>query len=299
MTPPTGAPRRRSCLSVPASDPRKVARAATLPADEVVLDLEDAVAPEAKDAARAAVVELLAERGPLADRTTAVRVNAPRTPWCHQDLVAIASAPRPPRSVVVPKVEDAGDLAYVDRLLDGVEAAVGRSTPLRVQALVETATGLARVADVVRASDRLEALVLGYADLGASLGRSSAGVAALDTWLPAQHAVLVAARSAHVQALDGPHLGVADDDPFRTSVRRARDLGFDGKWAIHPGQLPALDEAFTPSAEEERWARRVLEALEAARAGAGAGAGRLDGQMLDEAVAVAARQVLARLGEGG
>jgi citrate lyase subunit beta / citryl-CoA lyase len=274
---------RRSCLSVPGSDERKLAKAAGLAADEVVIDLEDAVAVGAKDAARAATVSAL---GSWDGPTVAVRVNAPRTPWCHLDLAALGALARPPVSVVLPKVESAGDLAFVDRLLDGVEE--GRR--LRVQALIETAAGLALVDEIAGASERLDALILGYADLGASLG----GTRGLDAWLPAQHAVIVAARAHGLQAIDGPHLGVEVDAGFRAAAERARELGYDGKWAIHPRQVEALNELFSPTEAEVERARAVVDALERAERERGAGAVSLDGEMLDEAVRVAAERVLAR-----
>lgn len=144
-----------------------------------------------------------------------------------------------PGSLVLPKVEGPGDLAFVDRLLGGVEARTGRVRRIGVQALIETAAGLAHVLETARmAGERLEALVLGYADLAASLGLAGDAQQRLDLWLPAQHAVLIAARSAGVQAVDGPHLGVGLDAGF-TAAARARDLGFDGKWAIHPRQVDA------------------------------------------------------------
>ena len=166
--------------------------------------------------------------------------------------------------------------------------------PVRLLALIETAAGLAAAAEIARASPRLDGLVLGYADLAASLGR--AGGAPGD-WRFAQHAVLVAARAAGIQAIDGPYLGTRDDDAFRAGVLHARTLGFDGKWAIHPAQLDALREAFTPTEAEVADARETLAALERAAA-EGAGAVAADGQMLDEALALSARRVLARAGAG-
>jgi citrate lyase subunit beta/citryl-CoA lyase len=281
---------RRSCLSVPGSSERMLAKAEGLPADEIVVDLEDAVAVGDKDDARARVVAAL-ER--WTGGTVSVRVNAPRSPWCHRDVAALAALGDRPAAIVVPKVEDPGDLAFVDRLLDGVEAAAGRTPPLRVQALIETAAGLANVREIAAASGRLDALILGYADLAASLGRSGAGARDLDAWRPAQELLLLAARAHGLQAIDGPHLGVAVDDAFSAAVARARDLGFDGKWAIHPSQLEALNTAFTPTAEELAVARDVIAALDAADRGAVA----LDGQMLDEAVRAAALRTLARAGE--
>jgi citrate lyase beta subunit len=216
----------------------------------------------------------------------AVRVNGPGTPWCHLDVAAVGALADMPASIVVPKVQSAGDLAFVDRLLDGVEAGVGRERPVRVQALIETAAGLAGVQEIAASSPRLEALILGYADLAASLG----GARDLDAWLPAQHELLVAARANGLQAIDGPYLGIAADEGFHAAAARARDLGFDGKWAIHPSQVDALNEVFTPAEAEVARARAVVAALE----GAEEGAVTLDGEMLDEAVRAAALRVLAR-----
>jgi citrate lyase subunit beta/citryl-CoA lyase len=274
---------RRACLSVPGSDSGKLAKAGGLGADEVVVDLEDSVAPQLKDAARG---NLRALGVPVA-----VRVNAPGTPWCHLDVIACAQIGAV-HSIVVPKVESAGDLAFVDRLLDGAEAALGSPARVRVQALVETPAGLARLPEIAAASGRLDVLVLGYADLNASFGRPAESTDEPDLWLPAQHAVLVAARTHGLQAVDGPYLRTGDDAPFRASARRARALGFDGKWAIHPRQLAGLVETFTPTPAEVDHARAVLCALDG-----GGGVAALDGQMLDEAIAVTARSVLARAGE--
>jgi citrate lyase subunit beta / citryl-CoA lyase len=280
--------RRRACLVVPAAPAAKLAKGATLGADEVVLDLEDAVLPALKDEARAGVAQALA--GGWAAESVAVRVNAIGTPWCHADLLALAASGRETVTAVLPKVEHADDLAFADRLLAGAEAAAGRTTPVRLVALIETAAGLAEAVRIARASERLDALVLGYADLAASLGRPGGG-----NWRFAQESVLVAARAAGIQAIDGPHLGTRDDDAFRAAASQARALGYDGKWAIHPAQLDALRDTFTPTEEEVAGAREVLAALERG-AGEGAGAVAADGQMLDEALALSARRVLAQAG---
>jgi citrate lyase subunit beta/citryl-CoA lyase len=288
--------RRRSCLSVPGSSAAMLAKASTRGADEVVIDLEDAVALPAKDEARATVLEAL--RGPQWEGVqTSVRVNAPRTAWCHDDIVALASHPRRPDSIVVPKVESYGDLAFVDRLLDGVEAAAAIDRPpLRVQALIETAAGVTRLGEIAGGSSRLDALILGYADLSASLGRAAGASAPLDSWRSIQDALLVAARTHDVAAIDGPYLGIAVDDGFRAAGQRALEMGFDGKWAIHPAQVAALNALFTPSEAEVDHARAVIAALEQAEREGGRGAVALDGQMLDEAVRLAALRVLARAG---
>jgi citrate lyase subunit beta/citryl-CoA lyase len=280
-------------MSVPGSSAKMLAKAPTRGADEIVIDLEDAVAASAKDAARATVVAALAE-AQWQGVNCSVRVNAPRTPWCHADIVALASLPNGPASLVVPKVESAGDLAFVERLLDGAEAAAGSVRPLRVQALIETAAGVSRVQEIAAASPRLDALILGYADLSASLGRARGAGAPLDSWLAIQDQLLLAARTYDLAAIDGPYLGISVDEGFTAAAERARDMGFDGKWAIHPAQVAALNELFTPTAEEVEHARAVVDALGEAERSGGAGAVALDGQMLDEAVRVAALRVLAR-----
>ena len=269
-----------------------LAKAPTRGADEIVIDLEDAVAVAAKDEARATVLAALAQPQWQGVHCS-VRVNAPRTPWCHEDIVAIASLHDGPASIVVPKVESAGDLAFVERLLDGAQAAAGSERPLRVQALIETAAGVSRVQEIAAASARLDGLILGYADLSASLGRAAGAGAELDSWRAIQDQILLAARAHDIVAIDGPYLGVAVDAAFSAAAERARDMGFDGKWAIHPAQVATLNALFTPTHEEIEHAQAVIDALAEAE-GAGAGAVALEGQMLDEAVRVAALRVLAR-----
>jgi len=270
-----------------------LAKAPARGADEIVVDLEDAVAASAKDEARETVAGALGEPQWQGVRAS-VRVNAPRTPWCHLDVIAMASLPDAPGSLIVPKVESAGDLQFVERLLDGIESAAQPSRPMRVQALIETAAGVDRLSEIAGASARLDALVVGYADLSASLGRAAGAQAELDSWRAIQDAVLVAARAHDVSAIDGPYLGVAVDEGFTAAAERARDMGFDGKWAIHPAQVSALNELFTPSSEEIEHAQAVIDALEQAEREGGHGAVALDGEMLDEAIRVAALRVLAR-----
>jgi citrate lyase subunit beta/citryl-CoA lyase len=289
-----GHPVRRSCLSVPGSSERKIQKALGLDVDELIFDLEDAVAPAAKDQARADVLAALAANADQAERI-AVRVNAPGSPWCHLDLIALARADVPPASVILPKTESPDDIAFVERLLAGVEAAGGDVNHLHLQALIETAPGLLWAAEIAAASERLETLILGYADLSVSLGRRPPGPAHPDgsAWDGARDAVVLAAKASGLQAIDGPYLGVAVDEHFRAAALRARELGFDGKWAIHPAQIAALNEVFTPSDEDVARARQIVAALEEATSGHGAGAVALDGAMLDEALRQWAIDVLA------
>ena len=269
-----------------------LAKAAGLAADEVVIDLEDAVAASAKDDARSAVVSALAA-GRLEGQTIAVRVNGVDTPWCHRDIVALADGPAAGvvTSLVVPKVQAPEDIEWVARLLDAIGAGAG---PIRLQALIETAAGLRRAGDIGQADPRLEALILGYADLRASLGRPPDAQEPPDRWSFAQEAVLVAARAAGLQAIDGPHLRVDDAAGLQAWASHTRALGYDGKWAIHPSQLDMLNATFSPTHQEVERARGIVAALQRAEADAGRGAVMLDGEMIDEALRKQALAVVAR-----
>ncbi len=240
---------RRSCLSVPGGSARMIAKAAGLNVDEIVIDLEDSVVVSAKAEARELVVEALASDA-LAGRNIAVRVNGIGTPWFEDDVVELTAAACPPRSIVVPKVERMDDLALLDVLLDGAVDVVGADASPRLQALIETALGLVNAAEIAAASTRLDALIIGYADLAVSLGRPAAMGQDIGAWRWAQEQVLVAARAHGLQAIDGPYLSTAVDAAFRASVDQARGAGYDGKWAIHPAQVEMLNAAFSPTAEE-------------------------------------------------
>ena len=256
-------------------------------ADEVVVDLEDAVAPDRKDEARDAVRRLVVDgAGPR----LAVRVNPLDGPWGRLDLEAVAGSSARISSVVLPKAERVDDLLGVEHELTRLHEGRLDGVPT-IQALVETAAGVTGLPALVRGSRLLEGLVIGYADLAASLGRR--GAADPSSWSYVQQAVLLAARSAGIHAVDGPYLGTQDDEGFRAAVRIVADAGFDAKWVIHPQQLASVNAALAPTPEELSHARRVVDALGEAH-GAGSGALSLDGQLVDEAMAVAARRVLAR-----
>lgn len=264
-----------------------LAKALGLDADEVIADLEDAVDASAKVDARERVAVFL-EREAAGSRLVSVRVNALASPWGERDIAELARrAGRRIATLVVPKVESADELAAVARLLD---SAGDGARGVGLQALVETAAGLLRAGEIATASPRVESLIIGYADLGASLGRAP-GVAAPERWLYAQETVLVAARAAGVQAIDGPYLEIRDEEGLRLRAEHVRALGYDGKWAVHPGQLAIINAAFTPSEEEVAHARAVLDALASAE---GRGAVELGGAMIDEATRKHALEVVAR-----
>ncbi len=286
-------PRRRSCLCVPGGSDKMLQKALSLGADEIVFDLEDGVASNAKDEARGKVIAAIGGGG-FDGRTIAVRVNAIGTPWCHEDIAAIGALPHAGMTLVVPKLEGGGDLAFLDRLLDGVERRNGRRQPLGLQGLIETAKGLAKVDEIASASARLEGLILGYGDLASSLGRSpDAG------WAFAQDAILLAARSNDLLAIDGPYFALGDQaaSGLLAESEAAARLGFDGKWAIHPSQISAIEAAFTPSAEVQARARGLVARLDEARA-QGLGVVTFEGGMIDEAMRAGAQRILSRAGVG-
>ena len=279
---------RRSCLSVPGSSEPMLAKAAGVGADEVVVDLEDSVAPESKEAARELAAQTLST-GSLAQATVAVRLNSLGSRWWREDLERLA-----PRvdSVVLPKAESAADVEEVAAQLDSLG---GPAQGVRIQALIETAAGLQHVDEIAAGSERLDALTLGYLDLAASLGRPLAQDEP-SRWLYAQERLVVAARSEGLQAIDGPHLATRDEDGLRRAAAHVRDLGYDGKWAIHPAQVPVLNAVFSPDEGDLARAQAVLDALDAADGGAV----EVGGQMVDEASRKLALGVVARArGAGG
>ncbi|MDQ6749821.1 MAG: CoA ester lyase [Actinomycetota bacterium] len=285
---------RRSCLSVPGSSAKMLDKARGLDADEIVIDLEDAVVPAAKDEARAAVAAALRE-GEWQAGTVTVRINATATEWCEYDIRELIGGGRSALDcLVVPKVESPADIELVERLVDRAEADGESDEGVGLQGLVETAIGLRRVYEIAESGDRLEALIIGFADLAASLGRPGGTDYPGDSWHWVRETVLVAARAAGLQAIDGPHLRIEDLDGLREEALRARALGYDGKWALHPTQVAPLNEIFGPSQEEFDRSAAILAALDEGEQGRGRGAVMLDGEMLDEASRKLAAQVVAR-----
>jgi citrate lyase subunit beta / citryl-CoA lyase len=256
--------RRRSCLTVPGDDERKLAKAATLEPDEVIVDLEDAVAPARKDAARELAARALRELDWRAT-TVAVRVNR----GSADDLAVVREAR--PDVVVVPKVESPDEL---------------QGLPVPAEAQIETARGLAECERIATAPG-LEALVLGPGDLAASLGVPELTIGEGAHVAYALARVVVAARAFGLAAVDGPFVALDDPDGLRASARRSYALGYDGKWCIHPAQIAVCNEVYAPTPAQVERARRIVEV---------AGVERLDGEMVDEATRKMAEAVLARAG---
>ena len=271
--------RRRSVLFMPASNPRAMAKARDLPCDAVILDLEDAVAPEAKEAARAAALAAAAEG--FGTRACAVRINALDTSWGAADAAALAGAPGV-AAVVVPKVASAAELSAVRALL-------GADGP-PLWAMIETCGAILRLAEIVAAGAGLELLIAGTNDLAKEMRcRPGADRAPL---VPALAQMVIAARSARLVVLDGVCNAIGDDTRLAAECAQGAMLGFDGKTLIHPGQIVAANAAFGPSDEELAWARGVVAAFAAPEA-AGKGAIRLDGAMVERLHLAEAERLLA------
>lgn len=229
----------RSFLSVPANRPDRFAKAFASGADAIIVDLEDSVAPRDKESACESLAAHLTDVPPGVQLI--VRVNAAGTAWCARDVETCAALDAV-SAIILPKVESAADVGFAERLSRGARTRSERKHPLGVYALIESAGGVANAKEI--AAGELRGLILGYADLAASMGREvSSG------WRYAQEAVLTAARVHALEAIDGPSLSVELSDGFRESVQCAVDLGFDGKWVIHPAQVAAVNEAFQPSAD--------------------------------------------------
>src|SRR5487761_731888 len=293
---------RRTCTSVPASSERFLAKARGLPVDEVMLDLEDSVAPEAKPAARELAVAAL-RAGGWDGRLVAVRVNGVTTPWAYRDVIAVTEgAPGAVDTLILPKVSDPGAVVWLDVLLGQLERAVGLAPGrIGIEAQIEDAAGLAAVEAIAAASPRLEALVFGPADFMASVGMRSlevggqpAGYVGGDAYHYPLMRILVAARACGLQAIDGPFLRVRDVAGFRQSAQSAAALGYDGKWVLHPAQVAVANSVFAPSAEEYARAERIIAAYAQAVDGDRRGAVMLGDEMIDEASRKLARSVVAR-----
>ena len=273
---------RRSVLYMPAANERALDKARTIPADALILDLEDAVAPDAKDAARSNACAAAAS-GDYGNREITIRCNALATPWGADDLAAAATSGA--QAVVIPKIESVDELNAVVTHLD----AAGAPADLGVWAMVETPTAIADIRSIA-AHPRLPVLVMGTNDLLKEL-RAEAG-ATRDALVPHLAAALLGAREAGTVILDGVYNDVRDPDGFLAEAEQGRRLGFDGKTLIHPSQVDPANDTWAPSAEAVDHAERVIAAFEAAEA-EGRGVITVDGRMIENLHVDNARRVLA------
>jgi citrate lyase subunit beta/citryl-CoA lyase len=278
---------RRSFLFMPGSNPRALEKARSLPADGLIIDLEDAVPAEAKEEARAIVAAALAAGG-YGGREIVLRVNPLDTPWGHADLAAAATLPID--AVLLPKVESADRVRLTVSLLE----ARGAPEQLAVWCMIETPLGILQAPQIAAASPRLAVLVLGTSDLTKDLH----AVATRDRLplITALGLAMLAARAHGLAILDGVHLDLSDEEGFALICRQGRELGFDGKTLIHPNQIGPANAAFAPSAAEIAWSRRIIAAHAAAGA-AGKGVVLVDGKLIESLHVENARRVLG-LAEG-
>ena len=291
----------RSLLAIPATRRKMVEKALASEADAVFLDLEDAVAPDSKAAARGDVVSALEEldwRG----RPGLYRANALDTPYFYRDLIEVVEeAGDSLDAVMIPKVNRPEDLHAVSILLTQLELAMElEKGKIELEAQIESAEGLANVDSLARATDRLTTLHFGPGDFAASMSMPQTSIGVMDEWDEAypghrfhyaMQRVVVAARAANLRVLDGPVADYHDEEGLRGSCLIARSLGFDGKWCIHPAQIGIVNEVFSPTDQEVEWAKKVVAAYEEANA-EGSGSVSVDGQMVDAASIRMARTTL-------
>lgn len=298
---------------MPATSEKFFEKAARGPADSLFLDLEDAVAPALRVQARSAAVQALNQID-WRTKTVAVRVNGLTTPWAISDILAVARCPRLDM-VLMPKVETADDVVFLDRLLTGLELETPRERPLGIEILIETTKGLANVEAIAASSPRLEGIIFGVGDYSIELesfdvvfGSSNPDYAVLarelgkpaerhwnDQWHFALARIANACRAYGLRPIDGPYTDYGDAEGYRASCLRSRSLGFEGKWAIHPSQVVLANEAFSPSDGQIQWAQQIVAKLDAAAA-EGKGAIGLDNVLIDRAHVKLADKLLRRAG---
>lgn len=305
---------QRSELAVPATSERFIEKAAASAADAIFLDLEDAVIPELKVKARAMAVQALNDVD-WGTKTVSVRVNALDTEWGFRDIIAVAEAcPRLDR-ILLPKCDSAAHVHTVEMLLASIEQGLSRRCPLALEALIETASGMANVEAIAAAGTRLEALIFGAGDYqldmriyGRSVGAPSPDYAVLtdgsdpsqrqrhwnDPWHFALARVANACHANGLVPVDGPFTNIADPDGFKAATLRSAALGFEGKWAIHPSQIETANEVFSPSPAQLQWAHEVLEVMEAARREGRGAVKTRSGDMVDLMHLKMAKALLAR-----
>ena len=294
----------RSLLAVPATRRKMAEKALASAADAVFLDLEDAVAPDSKAAARGDVVSALKELD-WQGRLKLYRANALDTPYFYRDLIGVVEeAGGALDAVIVPKVNRPEDLHVVSTLLSQLEVAMDlEKGRIKIEAQIESAEGLVNAGEISRATDRLTALHFGPGDFAASVSMPQSSIGVMDEWDEAypghrfhyaMQSIVVAARAAGLRVLDGPVADYGDEEGLRRSCLIARSLGFDGKWCIHPAQIEIVNEGFSPTAREVDWAKKVVAAYEEANV-ASSGSVSVDGQMVDAASIKLARNTLGKV----
>ncbi|OAN48012.1 malyl-CoA thiolesterase [Paramagnetospirillum marisnigri] len=274
---------RRSVLYMPGSNPRALDKARTLAADGLILDLEDAVAPDAKDTARAQVVEAV-KAGGYGRRELLVRVNGLSTPWFHADVAAAAQSGAD--AVLIPKVESADAV----RLTQAIMEANGAPDTMAIWCMMETPKGILRAEEIATSSPRMAGFVMGTSDLAKDL--HCAHTRERLPMITSLGLCLLAARAHGLAALDGVYLDLNDDEGFEYSCRQGLELGFDGKTLIHPKTIDAANRVFAPSEKEIEWSRKII-AAHAEAAAQGKGVVVVDGKLIENLHVENARRIVA------
>ncbi len=279
---------RRSELATPASNDHMFAKSAASTADLVFLDLEDACAPAERVPSRAKAAKAFRELD-WGHTTRAIRMNGVDTWWAYGDVIDVVTEARESLDmIIVPKVRTARDVWWVDVLLTQLEESLGLSKRIALEVLIEETEGLQNVDEIAKASPRLEAIIFGAGDFSASqaarvdINFDPVVPVPGDIWHYARARILVAARTAGIDAVDAPFPNYKDPVAYQLACERAAAMGFNGKWAIHPSQIELANNAFSPTAEEVVHADRVVAAYREAEA-AGRGASSLDGMLVDAA----------------
>lgn len=284
---------RRSNLAVPGSNPKMLEKAKGLPADQVFLDLEDSVAPIAKEAARENVIAAL-NAGGYEGKVRAVRVNDLTTKWTYRDVITVVEGAGPNLDcIMLPKVQTAEQINWLDTLLTQIEETMGFEVGrIGIEAQIENALGLVNVDAIAAASDRVETIIFGPADFMASInmkslvvGEQPPGYTEGDAYHYILMRILMAARAYGKQAIDGPYLQIRDVDGYRRVAERSAALGFDGKWVLHPGQVEVANEVYSPRQDDYDHSELILDAYAyfTSAEGGARGAVMLGDEMIDEA----------------
>ena len=312
----TSARLHRSELAVPGSNVRMLEKAPELGADIVMLDLEDAVAPDDKEQARVNIIQALQEQD-FRHCSVSLRINGLDTHYCYRDVIdVVEQAGRHLDAIMIPKASCAGDVHLVATLLTQIEDAMGFERRLGISVLIETAMGMVNCEEIARACpERLEAMVFGVADYAASLqshtmsiGGGNPDYSMLvdsedggererhwgDQWHYALSRIAVVCRAYGLRPIDGPFGDFTDPEGYLASARRAAVLGYEGKWAIHPSQIELANQVFTPGTRIVEKTHRIISAMKEAAA-EGKGAVSLDGRLIDAASIRMAQNLLAKL----
>jgi len=305
MTTPRPKRLRRSELSTPGTHPKMIAKAAASNADLAFLDLEDAVAPEAKEGARDNIITGLTDLE-WGSTTRAYRINGVHTKWCHDDLIdVVTGAGAHIDVIIVPKVKSVRDVWFVDDLLTQLEHKLNlEHGRIGLELLIEETEALACVEQIAACSPRLEALILGVGDLAASQGIRTGHIGTTeqngnplaypgDMWHYARNRMIVSARANGIDAVDGPYANFANPDGYRREAAWSATLGAVGKWCIHPSQIAIANEVFAPTEQEIKQATDIVEAIREAEA-QGLGAANHNGIMVDAATTRVFETVLER-----